>query len=70
MSKGKSIRRDAARLQRETAAVVKEWRTALYDAGWPCCESLPPGRRLELSQTARRLNLIEAAAALLDRATK
>lgn len=70
MSKGKSIRRDAVRLQQKTAAVVKEWRTALYDAGWPCYESLPPGRRLELSQTARRLAQIEAAAAVLDKAIR
>ncbi len=70
MSKGKSIRRDATRLQMDTAAVVKEWRTALYDAGWPCCESLPPGRRLELSQVARRLAQIEAAAAVLDKAIR
>lgn len=70
MSKGKSIRRDAARLQRETAAVVKVWRRELYNAGWPCGEGLSPGRRLELSQTARRLALLEAAAAVLDKAIR
>lgn len=67
---GKSIRKDAVRLRLETAAVVKEWRQVLYDAGWPCAEGLSPGRRLELSQTARRLNLIEAAAAVLDKAIR
>lgn len=70
MSKGKSIRRDAVRLRKETTAMVKEWRQVLYDAGWPCGEGLSPGRRLELSQTARRLALIEAAAAVLDKAIR
>lgn len=70
MSKGKSIRKDVVRLRKETSAVVKEWRRALYDAGWPCAEGLSPGRRLELSQTARRLDLIEGAAAVLDKAIR
>lgn len=70
MSKGKGIRKDAVRLRLETAAVVKEWRRALHEAGWPCCKGISPGRLLELSQTARRLNLIEAAAAVLDKAIR
>lgn len=66
----KSIRRDAARLRCETAAEVKAWRTVLYDSGWPCNPDLSPGDRLELSQVERRLALLEAAATLLDRATR
>lgn len=70
MSRDKSIRKDAVRLRMDTAAVVREWRQVLYDAGWPCEEGLSPGRRLELSQTARRLAHIEGAAALLDKAIR
>lgn len=66
----KSIRSDIARLQSDTAAVIKQWDTVLYNAGWPCSDNLSPGDRLELAQTAQRLTNLKVAYRILLYASK
>lgn len=65
-----NIRIHASDLCLQAEAVIKEWNRRLYDAGWPCSSGMSSGRRLELSQVAKRLAYIEAAARLLKHATK